>query len=121
MGLSMRKPAGEQSEPAGSNGAAMPVHHMVLLRFKPAATAAVVDQLFAALADLKKTIPGIVHFAGGPYSSPEGFNQGFTHGFLMTFTDPAARDAYLVDPEHEKVKQTFLPLVDNVVAFDFVE
>ena len=97
------------------------VHHMVLLRFKPSATADTIARLFPELAALKATIPGIVHFSGGLYDSPEGLNQGFTHGFLMTFENAAARDHYLAHPEHELVKQKFLPLVDNVVAFDYAE
>ena len=43
-----------------------------------------------------------------------------------TFTIPstitpfqAARDAYLVHPEHERFKAGALPLVDNILIFDF--
>jgi hypothetical protein len=39
----------------------------------------------------------------------------------MTFTDPAARDRYLTHPDHEAVKERFLPFVASVVAFDFEE
>ncbi len=95
------------------------VHHMVLLKFSPA-KAPREAALFAALGELGKTLPGVLHYSGGAYSSPEGMNQGYTHGFLMTFVDSAARDAYLVHPDHEKVKQAFLPDVEGVVAFDFV-
>jgi hypothetical protein len=95
------------------------VYHLVLLKFRPETTERTVADLFQTLADLEKVIPGIEQFRGGPYSSPEGLNQGFTHGFLMTFTDAAARNAYLEHPEHEWVKQRFLPGVANVVAFDF--
>ena len=52
-----------------------------------------VGPLFAALGELPKRIPGILHFSGGPYASPEGLNQGFTHGFLFTFEGAKARDA----------------------------
>ena len=66
-------------------------------------------------------MPGMLHCAGGPYSSPEGMNQGFTHGLLVTFSDAAARNHYLTHPDHERIKREFLPLVDNAVAFDFEE
>ena len=95
------------------------VHHMALLKFSPA-KAHRAAELFVALGDLGKIIPGVLDFSGGPYSSPEGLNQGYTHGFLMTFTDAAARDHYLDHPEHEKVKQAFLPDVEGVIVFDFV-
>ena len=95
------------------------VYHVVLLKFKPETPAQTVAELFEALAALREVIPGIEDFRGGPYSSPEGLNQGYTHGFLMTFTGAAARDAYLTHPEHERVKDRFLPGVESVVAFDF--
>jgi hypothetical protein len=75
----------------------------------------------AALAALRTRLPGFLHFAAGPYSSPEGANRGFTHGCLMTFADAAARDHYLGHPDHERVKQEFLPSVEEVIAFDFEE
>lgn len=97
------------------------VHHMVLLTFKKDIPAGTVDRLFGALGALRKSIPGIIHYSGGPYSSHEGMNQGYTHGFLMTFQDTAARNVYLDHAEHEKVKAEFLPFVEAVVAFDFEE
>ena len=95
------------------------VHHMVLVRFKEGATEERIADLFASLAHLQEVIPGIERFSGGPYSSPEGLNQGYTHGFLMTFSSSDARDKYLPHPEHEKVKASILPVVDSVIAFDF--
>jgi hypothetical protein len=96
------------------------VQHMVMVKFKPVG-AGKVGPLFAALGQLSRTIPGILHFSGGPYASPEGLNQGFTHGFLFTFESAKARDAYLVHPDHQKVVAEFLPILENVLAFDFEE
>ena len=42
-------------------------------------------------------------------SSPEGLDQGYTHGFVMTFADATARDSYLKHPDHEKFKAAALP------------
>jgi hypothetical protein len=97
------------------------VQHMVLLKFKPAVSAERITAVFQELSQLKQLIPGIEHFAGGPYSSPEGLDGGFTHGFLMTFRDASARNTYLAHPEHERVKQGILPGVASVIAFDFEE
>lgn len=94
------------------------MYHIVLLKF-PIAKAHRAAQLFAALEELKSRLPGFLSFTGGPYSSPEGLHQGYTHGFVMTFTDAAARDHYLFHPDHEKVKQEFLPDLEGVVALDF--
>jgi hypothetical protein len=99
------------------------IHHFVLFKLKKSATPTQIAEVFADLAGLKGKVPGLLSFAGGPYSSPEGLHQGFTHGFAMTFRDAAARDGYLPHPEHEKVKAAILPLLDGglagVVAFDF--
>jgi hypothetical protein len=75
--------------------------------------------MFRALKNLKGEIPGILDFAGGPYSSHEGLNQGYTHGFVMTFDSAASRDAYLPHPKHETVKDAIIPHVASIVAFDF--
>lgn len=97
------------------------VQHLVLLKFKSAEAARQWGALYAALAALRKTIPGILAFSGGPYSSPEGLNQGFTHGFVMTFASAADRNRYLDHPDHEQVKRDFLPYVEHVIAFDYEE
>ncbi len=95
------------------------IQHMVLVKIKPEVTPEKITELFNQLAELQQLIPGITYFSGGPYSSSEGLNQGYTHGFLMTFESVDARDAYLPHPEHERVKATLLPCIDGVIAFDF--
>lgn len=97
------------------------VQHMVILKFKPEVTQERIDELFAMVDAMQGKIPGIEYCKGGPYSSPEGFNQGYTHGFLVTFKDAAARDAYLPHPEHDKVRDALLASIEAAVAFDFEE
>ncbi len=99
------------------------VTHMVILRVKRDVPRAKVDEVFGAIGALRSKIPGIVSFAWGPYSSSEGLNRGFTHGFCMTFRGAAERNAYLPHPEHEKVKGLVLEILDGgldgALAFDF--
>ena len=97
----------------------MSIQHVVLLKIKNDVSEEKVSELFTKLAELKELIPGITYFAGGPYSSHEGLNQGYTHGFVMTFDNAQSRDNYLPHPEHERVKGEILPCIDGVVAFDF--
>jgi len=47
---------------------------MVLFKIKPEVTTEKVTELFRLLAELQHLIPGIIYFAGGAYSSPEGLN-----------------------------------------------
>lgn len=77
------------------------VRHVVVFKYRADATPAQIAQVTAAFAALKDKIPGIVAFEHGVNHSPENLNQGFTHVYLVTFTDAAARDAYLPHPEHQ--------------------
>ena len=43
-------------------------------------------------------IPGLLSMQHGVYESDEGLNDGFTHGFVMTFDSPQNRDRYLPYP-----------------------
>ena len=96
----------------------MRIYHLVLVKFATPKAHRMAD-LMAALENLRKLMPGFLSITGGAYSSPEGLNQGYTHGFVMTFADAAARNHYLTHPEHEKLKAAFLPDLEGVVAFDF--
>ena len=97
----------------------MPVQHIALFQFKSGASDAIIHRTVDDLRRLAKTIPGIIDFSIGTNSSPEGLASGLTHGFVMTFQDAAARDAYLPHPEHEKFKAFVLPHIERVVVFDY--
>jgi hypothetical protein len=95
------------------------VKHIVLWKFKDGTSEELVNKFFDDLLDLSETVPGIDDYVSGANCGGQDNSQGLTHGFIMTFTDIAARDAYLVHPEHEKFKAAATSLVDNVVIFDF--
>jgi hypothetical protein len=96
------------------------VKHIVLLKLKdgvhPDQTAAVLEGLQA----LQGKLEGIVDVTGGDNNSPEGKSSGFGWGFVMTFENEAARDAYLPHPDHKAVSaETIRPIVDDVLVFDY--
>jgi len=99
------------------------IHHLVLLKIRRDVPKKEVEKVFVELANLRKLIPGLLSYAGGPYSSPEGMNKGYTHAFAMTFADAKARDRYLPHPAHEQAKKLVLAVLegglDGVVAVDF--
>ena len=100
------------------------IRHMVFMKLKADAPQANVDKLFNQLYSVKDKLDGLEEVHGGPYSSPEGINRGFTHGFSMDFRDAASRDAYLPHPEHMKIAEAVGPLLDGsfeetVVAVDY--
>jgi hypothetical protein len=107
--------------PGSVSGQKAQVRHLVVFKFKPTATPAQIEQVTDALRALKGKIPGIVAFEQGVNNSPEGKNLGFTHAFLITFEDAAARDAYLPHPEHKKFGALLgsLNVMDDVFVVDY--
>src|SRR5262245_930741 len=95
------------------------IKHVGFLKFKEGTSEEEIDRIFGELMDISETIPGIEDYVSGPNNSPEGLNEGFTHGFVMTFSDASARDADLPDPDHEKFKLNALPHVEKVMVVDF--
>ena len=97
----------------------MALRHVVLFGFAekigPDAQAEV-GRRFAALA---QSVPGVEAFERGENSSPEGLNKGLTHAFLLTFSSDAARDAYLIHPEHQAFAQWVTSLVASVTVVDY--
>jgi hypothetical protein len=96
------------------------VKHMGVFKFKDDTTTKTIDWIFDELRGLQTQIPGITDFIFGPYRSSEGMNQGYTHGFIMTFESEAARDAYLDHPAHTRLRDRVLPTLQSVLVFDFV-
>ena len=95
------------------------IKHIALFKFKEGTTEEQIQKSFDELIELSENVPGIEEYVAGANNSQEGMNKGYTHGFVMTFTDAAARDAYIPHPEHERVKSFVLPLIEEAVVFDF--
>lgn len=97
--------------------------HIVLLRIRSNVLMKDVEKVFTAFGALRQKIPGITGYSWGAYASPEGLNRGFTHAFCMGFQSVALRDAYLAHPEHQKVVNLAMGVieggVDGVLTFDY--
>jgi hypothetical protein len=98
------------------------VRHIVIFKFRPDATESQINQLTQEFLSLKNKIPGIVDIEYGVNNSPEGLNRGFTHIYLLTLENAAARDAYLPHPEHQKFGELVgqLGILDEVFVVDYV-
>lgn len=99
-----------------------PVRHVVAFKYKADATPDQIAQVNAAFRSLQDKIPGIVAFEYGTNESPEGRNHGFTHLYLVTFENAAARDAYLPHPEHKAFGEMLgeLAILEDVFVIDYV-
>ena len=95
------------------------VRHFGVFQFYPQVTSAEIDESFAAMEKMIGQVSGLLDMEHGPYQSDEGLDDGFTHGFIMTFDSLASRDAYLPHPIHEQVKELVIPRLERVIVFDF--
>lgn len=104
--------------PIESIASAGSVRHLVLVQFKASTTVADINRVSDAFAGLQSQIDAVSDFEAGQDISPEQLAQGYTHCYLLTFRDSAARDAYLVHPAHEAFKQLAIPHVEKVLVVD---
>jgi len=96
----------------------MPIAHIVLFKWKPEATAAQIAHAINDAPKILKAIDGVIEFISG-----ENFTQrskGFTHAFYATFTNKEALQRYTDHSIHQNfIKETLLPIREDVLAFDF--
>ncbi|MGL4379977.1 MAG: Dabb family protein [Vibrio sp.] len=95
------------------------IRHILLIKFKPTANPAKIEQLRDLFMAMPHQIEGIQSVEWGANDSPEGKNQGYTHCVCMTFADAAARAIYLPHPEHDALKAVFRPLLEDIIVFDY--
>ena len=89
------------------------IRHIVLFKARSDLRDGALQKIFDGLAGLRHSIPDMIDFHGSENVSPEGLNQGFSHGFTIDFMNVAARDAYLADPEHKALGQQLTDVVDG--------
>lgn len=95
------------------------IRHILLIKFKLSADPSKIEQAKALFESMPAKIAGIDSVEWGLNDSPEMLNKEFTHAVLMTFVNEAAREAYLPHPEHEALKQVFVPLIADIIVFDY--
>ena len=96
------------------------IEHIVLLKLKAGVTEAQTQALADGLDKLKQVVPGMLEVSAGYNNSSEGKGAGFAYGFIVKFSDAAARDGYVPHPEHQELAKTLVrPIVDDVIVFDY--
>jgi len=95
------------------------LRHVVLFKFKEEASKEAIDKVAAAFAELPSKIKEIKGFEWGLNNSPENLNNGFTHGFLLTFDSEKGRDVYLPHPDHKAFGAIVGPVLEDVMVFDY--
>ena len=95
------------------------IRHIVCLKFKNDASEKQVSEIEIQFPKLQKSIDGIVSIEWGTNNSPEGLNKGFTHCFIVTFRNDAARTSYLPHPKHQEFVDTLKPILEDVFVIDY--
>jgi len=97
----------------------MILRHVVLFGFKAAVSEGEIGEVVQRFLALRTEVPGIEAFEWGLNNSPEGLHRGLTHAFTLTFASVAARDAYLVHPDHAAFAQWVGPFIEAVTVIDY--
>lgn len=95
------------------------IRHILLIKFKQSADSSKIEELKALFESMPEKVDGVTSVEWGINDSPENMNQGYTHSVLMNFSDESARQYYLPHPEHEALKEVFIPLLEDIVVFDY--
>jgi hypothetical protein len=106
-----------ESKSLAASGRAL--RHVVAFRFKETTTPDQVRQIEALFRELARQVPAVAGFEWGLNNSAEGFDKGFTHGFIVTFRSEADRAVYLGHPEHARFVASALPVIADVFVLDF--
>ncbi|ROT42986.1 dabb-domain-containing protein [Sodiomyces alkalinus F11] len=105
----------------------MSVTHTVLFQFKAGANPDDVKAACARFLALRQNCihptahtPYITSLKGGKDNSPEGVQNGMTHGFVVEFASADDRDYYVKDdPAHQAFAKSIGDLVEKAVVVDF--
>lgn len=111
--------AGEETNAAEGDGDKV-LRHAVFFSFKESSTQQDIQQVIDAFAALPAKIETITDFEWGTNNSPEGFSDGFTHCFLLTFENEQGRETYLPHPAHVgEFADALRPHMKDVFVFDY--
>lgn len=95
------------------------LRHVVVFKFKDSATTEDIKKVEKEFAALPKQISQIKEFEWGTNNSPEMFDRGFTHCFLVTFASEEDRAAYLPHPAHKKFVSLLMPHLEEAFVIDY--
>lgn len=95
------------------------LRHVVAFKFKESASEEDIKKVVDSFRALQDEISEIKAFEWGTNNSPEGFNKGTTHAFVLTFESEKDRDAYLVHPAHKKFAGGLGPVLADVFVIDY--
>jgi hypothetical protein len=98
------------------------IRHIVLIRFQPSVSQAVIDDLFAELHQIEGKVLGLLSITSGRSESPERIERGYLHGFVADFSDWESLEAYQLHPDHKRFGARLVAHaeggLDGILVFD---
>jgi len=92
------------------------IYHILLLEPKPETASEELLAVLERFKALKGQIPGLVEVQVGV--NRHTVNQGYTHGFVMTFESEEALKAYSPHPAHKAISPELRRLCSHLLNFD---
>lgn len=78
------------------------LYHLVMMEADADGAMDLIAEAVAILETLPGKIVGFTEFRHGPNRDYEAKSQRYPYGFVCSFDDKAALDAYTADPDHQR-------------------
>ena len=92
------------------------ITHVVLLDPKPETSEAELAAVFNQIEQMQEKIAGIISIKTGKNSST--YNNGYTYGFVVQFTNEQFFSEYVPYPAHKPVIDELQRICQNIIDFD---
>lgn len=93
--------------------------HVVLMQLRVDVEASELTELAVRLRQLAVATAGPDSCLVGPNVTEEPLAQGYAFGFVLTFPNHGALDAYHVNPAHLPISLAIRSMATSVLVFDF--
>ena len=95
------------------------LRHVVIFKFKDTSSPEDVQKVADTFYALKGRVPEIVAMEWGINNSPENFNQGFTHCFVLSYRSEKDLANYQENPAHKAFQEVLKPHMEKVFVVDY--
>ena len=95
------------------------LRHVVAFKFKPEVSLAQMQKATADFQALKKKVPQILEFEGGPDIKINQKTGKYTHCFIVTVKNEEDLASYGSHPDHKAFSNSVDPLLAEVMVVDY--
>ena len=95
------------------------LRHLVIFKFKDTSSPEDVQKVADTFYALKGQVPEIAAMEWGINNSPENFNEGFTHCFVLSYRSEKNLANYQENPAHKAFQAVLKPHMEKVFVVDY--